>query len=299
MFSRSFIWPSIIAALILFSAGTAFALIDPSLLVQDKAGILDTQSEAQIAALINTVESKTTAEIAVMTLPNLGGRPVEDVALENLRSLGIGKKDKNNGLLILVALEEHKIRIEVGYGLEGDIPDSLAERISRTVIAPSFKEGKYSEGIIKGIQVIQAKLDPTGSGYSDLLPPDTKKQNSLIGLVVEFIFNYIYFFGLFALVVAHFLSRSKAWWHGGILGVILSLVVIVVAGLTAGLIALPVLVLLGLLIDYILSRMGPNKLDHISSWFIGGGRGGRGGGGFGGGGFGGGSGGGGGGGSSW
>ena len=120
--------------------------------VSDYAGIVP-QSERQAIELLATeVESKTSAEIAVVTIPNLPEDygSIEQYAVDLFAEWGIGKKGKDNGILFLVSFAERKIRIEVGYGLEGIIPDGLAGRIIRDEIAPRFKNGRYGEGLLAG-----------------------------------------------------------------------------------------------------------------------------------------------------
>ena len=100
------------------------------------------------------MQRKSGVEIAVATLPTLGERSIEEVAVELFQAWGIGKKGKDEGLLLLVAPKERKIRIEVGYGLEGTIPDGLAGEIIRETITPRFRQGRFAEGIETGVRQI-------------------------------------------------------------------------------------------------------------------------------------------------
>lgn len=292
-----------LVASFVMSGVTAQALIDPAKLVQDKADILSAAEESDIAARLNSIESQTSAEIAVITLPSLNSRPVEEVALQSLRDLGIGKKDKNNGLLILISIAERAIRIEVGYGLEGDIPDSLAERISRTVIAPSFKEGKYAEGLIHGIDSVAEALGANIEN-ANRIQENSKSTKSLLRSLLNS--DFIFVIGFFLLAVIQYLGRTKSWWQGGVVGGVIGFFIellndVALISVTSLFVILG-FIALGLVVDYILSKHGPISRNHRGPggfWFIGGGHGGSGGGSFGGGGFGGGSGGGGGGGSNW
>ncbi|MCE5300176.1 MAG: TPM domain-containing protein [Spirochaetia bacterium] len=119
--------------------------------VNDSAGIIDNPSEASINSLINELKQKTGAEIAVVTIKSLEGEPLEDYANTLFSKWGIGEKGKDNGLLILVVLDEHKIRIETGYGIEGIIPDGKAGSIIRTDMAPYFQQGNPAAGIYAGV----------------------------------------------------------------------------------------------------------------------------------------------------
>lgn len=126
--------------------------------VNDFANIIDTISEEKINLIIDELERKTSAEIAVVTLDSLEDENIEDFANRLFEKWGIGKKGKNNGVLILVAFKEKKIRIETGYGIEGIIPDAKAGRIIREIMAPLFREGKFGEGILNAVYVISQEI---------------------------------------------------------------------------------------------------------------------------------------------
>lgn len=132
-------------ALLITTVVSAFP--SPTNYVTDTANVIDSQTESQLNSLINNFEKNTTVEIVILTIDTLDGEPIEDYAVKLFEDWGIGKKDINNGLLILVAVQDHEYRIEVGYGLEGTIPDSLAGRIARENMVPYFKEDNYGEGI--------------------------------------------------------------------------------------------------------------------------------------------------------
>ena len=122
--------------------------------ITDRAGLIDPSTKGRLERLLTEVERKSGVEIAVATLPTLGGRSVEEVAVELFQAWGIGKKGKDEGLLLLIAPKERKIRIEVGYGLEGTIPDGLAGEIIRETITPRFRQGRFAEGIETGVRQI-------------------------------------------------------------------------------------------------------------------------------------------------
>jgi len=129
--------------------GPAFAAVPfpkPEGWVTDRAGLLDPIAKARVEQLLTEVDRKSGVEIAVVTLPTLGGRSVEEVAVELFHAWGIGKKGKDEGLLLLVAPKERKLRIEVGYGLEGTIPDGMAGEIIRETVA--FEEADFDTRIV-------------------------------------------------------------------------------------------------------------------------------------------------------
>ncbi len=141
--------------------------------VNDFANIIDNDYEQKITSLIADIEKNTSAEIAVVTIESLEGDSIENYALKLFEAWGIGKKEKDNGLLILVALNDKKYRIEVGYGLEGAINDARAGRIARTYFVPNFKQENYGKGIYEAILA----LKPYITGES--LTPFGQEENSL------------------------------------------------------------------------------------------------------------------------
>ncbi len=136
------------------SALGAISLPKPEGWVTDRAGLLDPSTKGRLEQLLTEVARKSGVEIAVVTLPTLEGATVEEAAVGLFQAWGIGKKGKDEGLLLLVAPKERRIRIEVGYGLEGTIPDGLAGEIIRETITPRFRQGRFPEGIEAGVRQI-------------------------------------------------------------------------------------------------------------------------------------------------
>jgi uncharacterized protein len=122
--------------------------------VNDNAQILSENTRKSLSEILKEHEDKTTNQIVFLSIHSLEGESIEDYANEVFNDWKIGQKDKDNGILIVVVPEERKMRIEVGYGLEGDLPDVLAGRIIRNIMAPSFREGDYDGGVTKGAQAI-------------------------------------------------------------------------------------------------------------------------------------------------
>jgi uncharacterized protein len=130
----------------------------PNGYINDFADILDTNVEQELNTLVHDIESKTTAEIAVATVTSLNGMSVEEYANKMFKEWGIGKKGLDNGILVLIAPNERKMRIEVGYGLEPILPDGLAGEILRTQMTPRFKSNDYAGGIRGGLLQIATVL---------------------------------------------------------------------------------------------------------------------------------------------
>ena len=150
--------------------------------VTDLAELLTQQQEQGLEALMESYRSGTTHEIAVLTVPDLEGQTIERFALEVGRAWKIGGAEKNNGALLVVAKAERKLRIEVGRGLEGDLPDALAWRIIDKVITPEFKQGRYFEGIHAGITAMHAAI---GGDYGPIQGAEDQSPEKLrVGLFV-------------------------------------------------------------------------------------------------------------------
>lgn len=126
--------------------------------VVDGANIINAGIERDLNTLLTRHEQATGNQVVVVTVPDLQGYPIEEFALALGRGWGIGQKGKNNGAILLVAPTERKVRIEVGYGLEGTLPDATAKTIIDQLIVPAFKSGRMSQGIQNGAQAIVAVL---------------------------------------------------------------------------------------------------------------------------------------------
>jgi uncharacterized protein len=119
----------------------------PATLVTDVAGVLTPEQKQALENKLVAIDDSSSNQIAVVILPSLDGYPKEEYAIKLFRDWGIGNKKTNNGVLLLIAINDRQIRIEVGYGLEGAIPDITALNIIDNDIKPAFKAGNYYEGI--------------------------------------------------------------------------------------------------------------------------------------------------------
>jgi uncharacterized protein len=130
--------------------------------VNDFAGVIDAPSKDRLSSLLTKVEKSGVAEVAVVTIPSIeeyGFADIEEAAVRLFEEWGIGKKGKDNGILILAAMKERKVRIEVGYGLEGQIPDGAAGEIIRKGILPYFKKQRFGEGLYNAVLLIAGRID--------------------------------------------------------------------------------------------------------------------------------------------
>lgn len=266
----------------------------PTSFVSDFAGVLKVEDKASLESKLSNYEKQTTNEISVVIIPSLDGDTIENVAQNIFTTWGIGKKAENNGVLFLISIGDRKTRIHTGYGLEGSLTDIGTSYIQSEIVRPAFQAGDYAGGINGAVDKMISLVSGGDSIPSDYTPTKSKSLN----------FNTVFqiiFFGIIVIQwISAILARSKSWWAGGVLGVVAGIIVGFFYALVIGIIASVALGLLGLLIDFLVSkRYQKDKALGISHpWFIGGGGfGGGSGGGFGG--FGGGSSGGGGSSSSW
>ncbi len=157
---------------------------DPTAHVHDFANLLSAEQRASLEELAQAVERQTTAELAVVTVSSLRGQTVESYAHELFNEWGIGQKGVNNGVLLLVAPTERRMRIEVGYGLEPLLTDALCGTIRDSAIIPRFKANDYAGGIVAGAQRLAAVLrsDPAaarGDPSSGPILARTRRHNAL------------------------------------------------------------------------------------------------------------------------
>src|SRR6185312_8759160 len=146
----------IVAALCLLFASFAFALDFPELTgrVVDQAGVMSAESKSDIETKSKELEDKSSIQLVVATVKSLQGSDIETYANQLFRFWKLGEAKNNNGVLLLVAPTEHKVRIEVGYGLEGTLTDALSSVIITSAITPRFKANDFSGGIERGVDGI-------------------------------------------------------------------------------------------------------------------------------------------------
>ncbi len=267
--------------------GVAFAYTSPGVpvgYVNDFAALIDEEEQSQLELQLSEV-AKGGNEIAIATINTLEGDDIESYANNLFREWGVGGVESNRGILIVIAKEEREVRIEVGYGLEGEVPDVIANRIIDSAMVPELREDQYGKAMLAGVAALLAELEVEGVQVAQepvQLPAPEEWWYILM-------FAYVGFSWVIGI-----LSRTKEWVLGGALGGGVSLLIGVIFGLSIGLAVAVPLVLIGLVVDYVVSqgyrdaiRQGRTPPWWTGGTFGGGGGGYRGGGGFGG--FGGGS----------
>ncbi|MET0277369.1 MAG: TPM domain-containing protein, partial [Pseudorhodoplanes sp.] len=135
--------------------------------VVDQAGILDAAARDKLEKLSADLEAKSTDQLVVVTLKSLQGTSIEDYGYQLGRKWQIGQKDKNNGVLLIVAPNERKVRIETGYGLEGTLTDALGSFIIQQAILPRFRAGDFAGGVMRGAEDIVNVLTGDAEEYKE------------------------------------------------------------------------------------------------------------------------------------
>ncbi len=192
----SFVWPGgraifmivALACVLAFVSAAAFAYNFPPLTgrVVDQANIIPDATRQAITQKLADLEQKSGIQLVVATVNSLEDGDVETYANELFRAWKLGEKDKNNGVLLLVAPNEHKVRIEVGYGLEGTLTDALSKIIIVNAIAPSFKKGDFGGGVSHGVDDIITVLTTDASDWQakPQLRADQDDNSNAIGWVL-------------------------------------------------------------------------------------------------------------------
>jgi uncharacterized protein len=182
--------------------------------VVDDAGVLSNSTQSEITDMLAAHERATGEQVVVVTLPSLQGYAIEDYGYQLGRHWGIGQKGKNNGALLIVAPKEHKVRIEVGYGLEGQLTDAISATIIQNYVLPNFKRGDYSAGVLAGTTSI---LKVLGGNPLDIGEPATSagaasnqvEPPSVLIIAISFLVLLIPLLGTASLLYAIFTGRVR------------------------------------------------------------------------------------------
>jgi uncharacterized protein len=192
---------ALVAALCLF-ASAAVALDFPALSgrVVDQAGVMTAASKADVEAKSKALEDKSGIQLVVATVKSLQGSDIETYANQLFRFWKLGEAKKNNGVLLLVAPNEHKVKIEIGYGLEGTLTDALSSVIISSAIIPRFKAGDYSGGIERGVDGIISVLSGDTADWQPKPNVRTEDKSSGFDMLVPILFFGIVIFIIWYLV---------------------------------------------------------------------------------------------------
>lgn len=200
---------------------------DPVGYVNDFAGVIPDRDEAGISAIATELEQKTGAELAVAAVPTTGGVDIHDYSVGMYMQWGIGKADKDNGILIVAAIEDRQLWIKTGYGLEGTITDALAHAVYRDILRPAFRKGEYGQGFLKAVEVVAtAVADAEGVTLSTVgtrpeLPSTESGGNPFGAGMVVFLIVFVIVLVILGIVrssAGRRIGGSPFWTGGGFAG---------------------------------------------------------------------------------
>ena len=198
--------------------------------VNDFAGVLSEETESAIYTLGVDVQQRTTAQLVAVTVETLGDKDVREYGLELAREWGIGQKDSDNGVLLLVAVKERKVSIEVGYGLEGDLTDAQTKRILENEAVPYLKDNDFSSGMYAAYQALAQHIyyingvDSYTNGQDSVTIRVTQPEESTDGIVAaaSFLIPLLIGFVFFITAVSSSVRRGgyarRRGFYGGFFG---------------------------------------------------------------------------------
>jgi uncharacterized protein len=171
--------------------------------VNDQADLLGDAFEARLEERLRALEEETGAQVAVLTIPSLGGDPIEDFSLRVVETWKLGRAGVDDGVLILIARDDRRLRIEVGYGLEGALTDAQNGRIIDHVMAPRFRQGDFEGGVEGAVEIVSAAIRG-----EELELPERRSEQRMPSLAT------LIFFIIFGLpfINAALASRGAAGW---------------------------------------------------------------------------------------
>lgn len=183
--------------------------------VVDNADILTPEAEATLTAKLEALETQTQRQLVVATVPDLQGYDISDYGYQLGRAWGLGDAERNDGALLLVAPNDRKVRIEVGYGLEGYLPDALSALIIQNAILPRFRENDYPGGIMAGTDAIIAQLQLPPEEAAKLAAEAGKARESDGGFPFGVLIWLAFIFFFFVLPMLAGRSRRRKYRSSG------------------------------------------------------------------------------------
>ncbi len=196
-------------------SSTALALAVPPLTrrVTDLAGLVDRASAARLEEKLRAYEAETGHQYAILIVPSLEDEALEAYTMRVVEAWKLGKQGKDDGLLLFAAIAERQLRIEVGYGLEGDVPDVAAARVIRQILVPAFRERQYGPGLERALDALMAL--GRGSGAAEVLGPEDDGRPSF-GVSIGFLLLLFFFMvlGRKNPLLALFLASQMGGWGG-------------------------------------------------------------------------------------
>ncbi|WP_208442133.1 TPM domain-containing protein [Bartonella raoultii] len=192
--------------------------------VNDMAHLLDNATKQDLTEKLAELEEKAGDQIVIVTLPTLSGSDIETYSNSLFRRWGIGQKQINNGVLLVIAPNEREMRIEVGYGLEGVLTDALSTVIINSFVLPNFREGNYQKGIVEAVHAIINVITESDSDFSLRIREKAKiveaqrkqaeKEEMIASAIIFLIFFIIFVMPLLAMIFGKKVGPQQYLWMG-------------------------------------------------------------------------------------
>ena len=241
--------------------------------VSDYAHVLTPEQIKALTDKVLTFKQETSNEIAVLVVPTTAPETIEEYSIHVTDKWKIGKKGKDNGVLFTVAVNDRAMRLEIGRGLEGAIPDISTVKILNTYARPRFRENDYYQGISDTLDIVMAaaKGEFNTAEIADTSNvTDSSSQND--GLFTVLFYGAVAVFGIFT----KYMAKTKSWWLGGVVGGggAFAVSLLLSFGLFVAFFLAFIFGLFGLIIDFIVSKNYKKNGDSDGGWWWGGGSGG-------------------------
>jgi len=180
--------------------------------VHDEAGVLSAQTNAYLEQSLKAFEDSTSNQIAVLIVNSLDGETIDQFGIRVADAWKLGTQDKDNGVILIIAMSDRKMRIEVGQGLEGPLPDAICNRIIRNEMAPAFRRGDYDAGVIASVDAVRKAIK---GEYRGTGPKRGRKGGSAAGFLILLIILIIVMRGRNGGGRGHGWSSGAGWYMGG------------------------------------------------------------------------------------
>lgn len=177
----------------------------------DEMGVVESRERQVIETMLNQINASGRVQMAILVADSLQDMDIEGYSIAVAEQWKLGKKGKDNGLIFVVAPREHRMRLEVGYGLEGDLPDVYAKRIIDDLVAPYFRAGRFADGLMIGVEAVAKRLDINLSAPVERLQESSTKSVHSMRRASHFF--YLIIILLFALL--SLIPRRRGFWGGG------------------------------------------------------------------------------------
>jgi uncharacterized protein len=208
----------LLVALVLWAPATALARNVPPLVahVNDTADMLSPAAEQALEQKLTAYEQKSQHQFALLTIDSLEGDAIEEFSMRVVEAWKLGRKGKDDGLLLLIAKADHKLRIEVGYGLEGDVTDAFSAQVRRNVLTPALRADQAEQGIDRAFDVLMKKAGGEVVPESAVAPPRSPRRPPITGMI--FLGLVLLLFGLpvlLPLISGRVGTRRNGFFTGG------------------------------------------------------------------------------------